>query len=341
MPSPGGSLATAYDPRRNNFDFLRFALATLVLWAHAWPVMGRRGEWVIAVSHGQVTAGSLAVDGFFVLSGFLVMQSWLARPIVGVYVAKRLLRIGPALGVVLALTSLVLAPIVRGDAWAYLRSPLPWAHFASVLAPSLMVIPGSFPGNPQPHVLNASLWSLRYEILCYALVVPVGLLGMRRWRVVVPALLGGSTLCAIALAGRGSDVAVAAHQIACFSAGMLFFLARDSVPCDGRLALAAAAVFVLTLVTRGIRVVFPLVGGYLLLVAAVSPRWPLQRFGRHGDVSYGMYLYGFPVEQTVRWFAGPTLSFGAFLALSFVLTLAAAALSWHFVEAPALARKPR
>jgi len=336
------SLGDAYDPRRNNFDFLRFALASLVLWAHAWPVHGRRGEWFLVASHGQITGGSLAVDGFFILSGFLVTQSWLARPVVRVYATKRLLRIAPALIVALALTSFVLQPIVqRPHAWDYLRSPVPWAHFASVFAPSLSVTPGVFPGNPQPYVLNASLWSIRYELLCYAVLAVVGRFGMERWRTVVPGMLAAATLVAISLAGRGSAIAVAAHQLACFSAGMWFYLARGSVRCDGRLALVAAVLLVATLLTRGIRVVFPVAGGYLLLLAAVSTRLPLHAFGRRGDVSYGIFLYGFPVEQTIRWAAGPGLAFVPFVGLAFVATLAVAVLSWHFVEAPALARKPR
>lgn len=343
MPRPApASLADAYDPRRNNFDALRFALASLVLWAHAWPVYPKQGEWFLVASGGQVTGGSIAVDGFFIVSGFLVMQSWLARPLVRVYAAKRLLRIVPALVVALALTSLVLQPIVRGaGAWMYLRSAAPWAHFASVFVPSLTVTPGAFPGNPQPHVLNASLWSLRYEMLCYAILAVVGLVGMQRWQVVVPALFGTSTLVAIALAGQGSTIAVAAHQLACFAAGMWFYLARAAVPCDRRLALLAAVVLVLTTLTRGIRVFFPVAGGYLLLLAAVSSRLALHDFGRRGDFSYGLFLYGFPVEQTIRWIVGPRLPFVPFVALAFVATLAVAVVSWRVVEQPALARKPR
>ena len=96
--SPGvvPSLAAVYDRRRNNFDVLRFGLATAVIWSHCYALAGRSMDPVFALT-GQIDAGSLAVEAFFVLSGFLITQSWDGDPDLRSFTTKRTLRLVPAL----------------------------------------------------------------------------------------------------------------------------------------------------------------------------------------------------------------------------------------------------
>jgi peptidoglycan/LPS O-acetylase OafA/YrhL len=333
------TFASAYRRDANNFDFLRFALASLVIWSHCFPLSGRPMDWFYAASR-QTDGGSLAVECFFVLSGFLITQSWTAQPRLGAYARKRALRILPAMIAAMAFGAFFIGPLVAGlPVSQYLSSAGPWLHFLGVLVPRFLRVPSLFVGNPVPYLLNSPLWSLRYELFCYALVP---LLGARR---VPPRLMSTIALfviCWVYYAGHPDGdtiVSMTARLVACFSAGMVLYLLREHVPYSAPLAGVASAVLMLTFFTFGFRQAFPVAGSYLLLFAAFSSRLPLHNFARYGDFSYGLFVFAYPIQQTIVWFFGPQIPLGVFFAAAFAAALIVAVLSWRLIEAPALARK--
>jgi peptidoglycan/LPS O-acetylase OafA/YrhL len=339
----GPSLGDVYDRRRNNFDALRFGLATAVIWSHCYALAGRPMDPVFWLTR-QVDAGSLAVEGFFVLSGFLITQSWEGDPDLRVFAVKRTLRLVPALLAALVFGALVVGPMTTAmPVGQYLASLSTWAHFGSVALHRYLASPLLFADNPVPHQLNASLWSLRYEILCYAVVALLGAL-RARWSI-ASALLLAAGLAGHALTswtGVGAGVpATLARLTACFFAGSLLYALRHRVPFRPLVAGAAVAALAAGALAGGFRFVFPIAGTYLLLFLACWPMLPLQRFGRFGDFSYGLYVFAYPIQQAIVQWAGPAVSVSAFFGLAFVPTLALAMLSWRFIEAPSLARKPR
>ncbi len=332
-----------YDRRRNNFDVLRFALASAVIWSHCYALSGRAMDPVFWLT-GQIDAGSLSVEAFFVLSGFLITQSWDGDPDLRSFAVKRALRLVPALIVALVFGALVIGPLTTEVALSqYFASFSTWAHFGSLALHRYLASPLLFADNPVPHQLNASLWSLRYEILCYGMVALLGRLGAR-WRIVSALLLGASLVAQMLLPWVGADGGVAAtfaRLIGCFFAGSLLYALRDRVPFSPLVALAAGLALAAGVLVGGLRFVFPIAGTYLLLFLACWPALRLQGFGRHGDFSYGLYVFAYPIQQSIVQWAGPTISMPAFFVLAYVPTLALAILSWRCVEAPALARKPR
>jgi peptidoglycan/LPS O-acetylase OafA/YrhL len=343
MSRPLVTFGDVYDPRRNNFDFLRFVLAALVLVSHAFSLTARPDP--IRVLSGSLDLGRLAVEAFFVLSGFLVAQSREHSATLAVFAAKRALRVLPALLAAVVFSAFVVGPLA--SPWPlrdYLGWSRPWLLFAGVFFHRYLPLPGLFPGNPFPDHVNGSLWSLRYEILCYVLVAALGSLGSRAHR----ATLAGIFLAAsvVTIAGPVEPVVFGGLRfwtpplVACFTAGMLFWELRDRVPHHRGVALAAALVLGGTVLGRGTSAALPLAGGYLLLFTGFSPRLPLSGFGRRGDLSYGLYVYAYPVQQLAIHLAGGRLHPLIGCAVALPATLGLAALSWRFVEAPALARKP-
>src|SRR5262245_12148849 len=138
---------------------------------------------------GQIDAGSLAVQAFFVLSGFLITQSWDGDPDLRGFTIKRALRLVPALVAALVFGAFVIGPLATTAPLAvYFSSLDTWAHFDSVALHRHLASPLLFAGNPVPNQLNASLWSLRYEILCYGVVALLGRVGAR-WTVASALLL--------------------------------------------------------------------------------------------------------------------------------------------------------
>src|SRR4029453_12177074 len=212
------SLGDVYDRRRNNFDVLRFGLARAGILSHCYALAGRPMDPVFWLTR-QIDAGSLAVEGFFVLSGFLITQSWDGDPDLRGFAVKRALRLVPALVVALVFGAFVIGPLTTPAPLAqYVTSLSTWAHFGSVALHRYLASPLLFADNPVPHQLNASLWSLRYEILCYGVVALLGSRGAR-WSIasalLLTAGLAGTALTTWMGAAAGIQ-ATLARLVACF-----------------------------------------------------------------------------------------------------------------------------
>jgi peptidoglycan/LPS O-acetylase OafA/YrhL len=201
-----------------------------------------------------------------------------------------------------------------------------------------LLIPGTFSGNPMSEFMNSSLWSLRYEILCYALLPLLALAGAARWRRAVATLFVGAYVVWLLIEGPGKFPLVP-RLVAFFAAGMFCYTFRDLIPYRKTLALAAAVLLVATFFTRGFRFALPIAGTYLLFFLAFSRRIRLQRFGKHGDLSYGLYVYAYPIQQTLMYMLGPEVPFVVFFGAAFGATSGVAYCSWHVIEKPALELK--
>src|SRR5262249_51942118 len=148
--------------------------------------------------------------------------------------------------------------------------------------------------------------------------------GERRWLPAIATLFVASWSWSVIESDPNSVAHVTARLLACFTAGMLLYLLRDGVPF--RLDLAAAAAALLSLAALGgvSPAAFPVAGGYLLVCTGCSRSLPLHRFGRFGDFSYGLFLFGFPIQQSIVHFMGRHFSLWLFFGLAFAVTLACA-----------------
>jgi peptidoglycan/LPS O-acetylase OafA/YrhL len=121
---------------------------------------------------------------------------------------------------------------------------------------------------------------------------------------------------------------------------MIGYALRGRFRPELRLALLAFAGLGLAAWLGGFILVFPICGGYLTLYLALETRLPRLKAARFGDLSYGLYIYGWPVEQAVLRFAGP-MPWWALFGTALPVAAAIALLSWHLVEQPAMRLKPR
>ncbi|MEZ0165424.1 acyltransferase family protein [Kineococcus sp. LSe6-4] len=337
----GRTLAAAFDSRHNALDVLRLALALTVAVVHTMYLgLGHQPQ------AGSTDVGSLAVDGFFVLSGFLVARSWLRLGSLRRFLWHRALRILPAFYVSLALTALVVAPLLAvlsgRSATSVFSGPDSAVGYVTRNAGLLMRQFGiaGLGDDGSGSVVNGSLWTLFFEAACYGIVAGLGVLGVlarRRW--VVPALLVLLwALTVSATAGYnpvGSELMLRFAFI--FLLGVAGHLYADRLPLS--LPLAALAV---ALVAAGLALLpdYRALGGpafaYAFLYAVV--RLPL-RWRPRWDLSYGVYVWHWPIALTLAT-AGLAGAVGpVFVPLSLAVTAVVAALSWRVVEAPALSLK--
>jgi peptidoglycan/LPS O-acetylase OafA/YrhL len=331
--------------RDNNFQLVRLFAAAFVVVFHSYALTGRWTQEPLWRVMPETNFGALGVKIFFVVSGFLVTQSWLARRSVAPFVAARMLRIYPAL-VSATLLTIVLAGASSTLAWPqFLGHPqtIDYAWRVALGFDMVYRLPGAFPTNPFPHDVNGSLWTLPIELRLYVVLLAAGLLGIlarrRSWLLILAAL-------AAMFGGRpewfplSPNDHVVRELALLFALGSLAYVWRASIPVS--LAAAAAAVALLAWNPAGLArgALFAPLLAYLVRVIAYHPRLQWHAFNRAGDYSYGLYVYSFPLQQTLMQ-RFPSLEPAGLLACSLPLGLAVAALSWHALEAPALALKSR
>jgi peptidoglycan/LPS O-acetylase OafA/YrhL len=331
--------------RDNNFQLIRLVAASFVVLFHSFALTGRWTQEPLWRVMPETNFGALGVKIFFVVSGFLVAKSWLSRRSVGPFVAARMLRIYPAL-VAATLLTILLAGISSSLAWPQFLSHPQTIDYAWRVALGWEVVyrlPGAFPTNPFPHDVNGSLWTLPIELRLYVGLLLAGFVGILARR--VSALIVLAVLVA-AFAWRpewfplSPNDKVVRELALLFALGSLACVWRASVPIS--LAGAAAAIALVAWNPAGLPrgVLFAPLLAYVVLVAAYHPRLQWHPFNRVGDYSYGVYVYSFPIQQTLMQQV-PSLEPAGLFACSLPLILAVAALSWHALEAPALALKSR
>ncbi len=342
---PAPRLAEVTAGRDNNVQALRIAAATAVIVFHCFALTDQWTAEPLYRLFPEVNLGVVGVQVFFALSGFLVTQSFVAHPRLRAFVSARVLRIYPAL-VAATLFTVIVAGMSSTLSWPdYLAHPQT-RRFLWRTATGYDVtdgLPGVFLGNPFPRAANGSLWTLPVELRLYIAVALAGVAGLawRPW-----ALAAVIALCCAVFAVLpwplpfAPDNAVVRGLAVTFALGALAYAARASIPLSIVAALCAVALFVGNPGGAFRAWLLPPLLVYVVLVIAYHPRLRVRALNRTGDYSYGLYVYAFPVQQTlVRHFNGIEPLWLLVLTLPIVGTLAA--LSWHWLEQPALALKSR
>jgi peptidoglycan/LPS O-acetylase OafA/YrhL len=340
------------DRRENNFGFLRLLFAALVILSHS-PVLvaGNIGRDLLMRLFGTITFGALAVDGFFIISGYLVTMSFVKRHSVPVYFLKRFLRIFPGYLACFIICAFCVAPFVGATnsfpAMHELRA-LFW-QARHLLPPD---VPDVFVGLNWPY-LNGSMWTIAYEFRCYVATAVLGVLGLYNPRLRLIAIIG-VVICialnATDLPGwlhtpEGSYVGDVVKNIrfaAAFGIGSLFYLFDRKIPLNHKGAMISGALlFVLLFYHSVAEAALFIFGGYLIFWFAFKvPVLALSRFNNRVDISYGVYLYAWPIQNTLLWYQrdiNPWLH----CLISLIGAVLLGYLSWILIEKPFLNLAPR
>lgn len=334
--------------RVNNFDVLRLLAALLVVYGHAFPLTGLDSK-----TFSGNFIQSIGVKIFFVISGYLIVGSWLRDPSVVRYVQRRALRIMPGLVAVVVVSAACIGLLVTTlPAKEYLLNSRTWSYVISnILLKPQYDLPGVFLANPYPVAVNGSLWSLPAEVAMYVLAPMVcwaglAILRSERWGVAcatVALVLTSIWFVRVvppspAPVFYGNSVLMFLDVAPYFLIGALYKLFDWSRYL--RPVWAAIAWIMISLVQfQGIAAELSLylVLPYTVLALGVQHSDAGARLSRFGDISYGVYLYGFPIQQLVTQLpsfkqAGPAMN----VMVSLPLLICVATLSWRLVEQPML-----
>lgn len=331
----------------NNFDLVRVGAAAAVIVSHAFPIVHGPSAAEPLASVSVFTLGQHAVNVFFLLSGLLVSASLDRSRDLTSFAMGRVLRIFPGLVVCVLLTAVALGPLVSSLAASdYFASPATWKYVVATasLSTAQAPLPGVFEALPHAGDVNVPLWTLKYEMIAYALLAALAAVGVWSRPALFWLFLGALALAHQHLVAplHAGDHAIAQHLLRfslCFFLGAAAWRLRAGV----RLSLPGAVAAVLALAAARASAVEMIVGYaavfYLVLCLSALPAAGLRRVCAKADLSFGLYIYGWPVSQALL-LAFPAIGPLALAATTLAVAAALAGLSWFLVERPALAMRP-
>lgn len=346
-------LSSLTSGKNNNYNLIRILAALAVLFGHSFALL-KQPEPL-----GQdlgISLGSIAVDLFFIASGFLVTVSLLRRPSLRDYLLARALRIYPALLVVLLLTVFVLGALMTSlPLAAYYSHPQIYYYLhkcLSLVTGAAYYLPGVFETNPYKAAVNGSLWTMVYEVKMYIFLAIFWALchiskkhGLLLFRCLILFAVAISGIFGLFQNFSKIENNPSYSLFFMFFSGAAYAVLKEKVQLSARLfwplciaLLGSALLSSLALDTRAFFLVYQLSIAYILFYLAYVPAGLLRKYNALGDYSYGVYIYAFPVQQTLIALY-PGISVTELTALAVTLTLLLALLSWHLIEQRALTLK--
>ncbi|ANH60431.1 acyltransferase family protein [Dokdonia donghaensis] len=336
--------------RVNNFDFLRFLFAVFVIITHSYALSGLESQQDLLqhITNNQASFSSIGLSGFFVISGYFIFKSFERSSHFYEYLKKRVLRVFPALLVVLLLSLLFVGSIYEGKTplllnssfWTYLPNNLSLYGFQGVIS-------GVFEENSY-HSINGSLWTIQYE---FSLYLAIALLFFIKGRpIFITIVISFIVLVMLSMYHLWIDtfggVKILGMQgLHILNLGSFFVVGSllailDFTKWNSKMLVSLLFIIILVFFKIGLynqvkHILFPpfIVGLGFLPVKHIS------NFSKFGDPSYGIYIYAFPVQQLLIYLYRPIIEI--FIILSISISILFGYLSWHLIEKRAMLYKQR
>ena len=326
--------------KNNNFVFLRLLLATLVILAHSAEILDQnRSREILTNIFGTITFGELAIDGFFLISGYLILKSYLSSSTIKSYFLKRILRIYPGFIVASLFCIFVLLPL-SGEIKLIIDMPLKeW--FSTIFR--MITLDAPQVANTQYAALNGAMWSIWLEFVCY-LCIPIvyitkfnkpktyAILAVMLLLIFLFTQVSGKNIW---LPYVRLDLHHTSRLMFAFLIGGLFYLRRDKVIWNKKLTIICALLLLISLnFSYSAEVGLMTFGAYLLFNFALNYKNKfLSSIGAKVDISYGVYLYAWPVQiYVIKYF--PQVNLYVLMLVTLIAASILGYLSWTFVEKP-------
>jgi peptidoglycan/LPS O-acetylase OafA/YrhL len=347
------TIAEGLQRKDNNFNLLRMVGALFILFGHCILLTGRyeplRRDYPVLLDGIELGAYNF-LNIFFVFSGLMVAMSLDRRKSLANYAAARVLRILPPLLLVSATLAVVIGPFMtKLSTPEYFADLQTWLYIP--LAGSGLFVPGLpavFTDLPIADRINPSTWTVRYEIIFYCGLAMFWLLGLLRPAGLPPLLAAGAAIYIYSYSYSMSGAGIRAVELfnpkvsfgMCFMIGTAIYFYRHRIRVSGWPILLFGLLTFLFYDTGLRQLLSTLAFTAAILWLGFVPQGSILAYNRIGELSYSIYLWHWPIGQTL-FSVAPGLAFYEFFVLLTLFSLAIAALSWNLVERPALQRVPQ
>jgi peptidoglycan/LPS O-acetylase OafA/YrhL len=337
-------LSTYTASRDNNFNLVRFMAASLVLFSHSFALALGSGDAEPLRSTIGMTWGTIAVDVFFITSGFLITKSYLSSNNIIAFWWARILRIYPALIVAILFCVFCVGTwFTTNSLNEYLQDPQTYKYLiknSTLFFGIEFDLPGVFMNTPYKEAVNGSLWTLPYEVKMYVILAFTLGLAVRISRWVKFASIR-NTILFIAILSTSIHIAnhfqpilsiKSTRLFSLFFVGAVFYLCRDKIYLSTKWTLFLLPLLLVSSVNKDVFfVIYSLSLPFIIFYISYVPAGEIRKFNKFGDYSYGIYIYAFPVQQSIAATL-PNVSVPVMIALSFLITFLLSMLSWHLIE---------
>jgi peptidoglycan/LPS O-acetylase OafA/YrhL len=339
----------------NNLNILRFIAASNVTYQHTYPLVFNIGYGVDFFANFV-----MPVRLFFLISGFLITKSYIKNPNIFQYVKNRLLRIFPGLFICLLFIVLIIGPLCTSlSLKEYFLSKKVWDYlFNNMFLNIDFILPGVFENNIYKNAVNGSLWTIPIEASCYLLVAFFGITSLIKNNKIIILLFliifcyyVMITIFAFPIPNLSPRFFKNINNVLClmyFFIGMLFYLNFEKIKFNHKIGILSCVLYVTILcldLKFNIRnnmvklineiIIFPYMIFYFAFFTNLKLKF-LKNFGNKYDLSYGIYIYSFPIQQALMHFFNNQISFWHHFLLSYAVAIFLAFLSFKFVEKPCL-----
>jgi peptidoglycan/LPS O-acetylase OafA/YrhL len=320
-------------------------------------------DFLAIQTKGQINLGEFAVGGFFAISGFLVTQSLLNSKSVLQYLWKRFLRLFPALFASLVFTAILLGPFITHlsmrDYFFGIEGVSPWQNIFSNITLSIFsfkyIIRDLFINNPYPYAVNGSLWTLKHEFASYIILILLSFFSFvkhPKLLLLFTGLIGSAYLVyhflGVSLVSKITTTWWIFNSVEypffleyfwMFLQGSILYIYRKNIFVNSRLFILFFGLVIISIWAGYFHYAWLFFSPYLIISTAII--LPLSAFSKYGDFSYGIYVYAFPIQQTLVYLLYPNINEIQLMAYSFVIALIVAVISWKVIEKPALSLKSK
>ena len=335
--------------RSNNFDFLRILAASLVIISHSFPIIGLPELKIVSV-----TLGGLGVYIFFIISGFLISQSWNHDRKIKCFIWKRFLRIIPALIFASVIVTLILGPLVTLIPLINYFTDLQTYKFFffAMFFPFWSYLPfdslpGVFQYNPFPFAVNGPLWTLVYEWAMYFILLILGIVGIIYHKISQAIILIFFTALFLFISYFSfeipnkyiiSQLIVVVPLFLVFFISSFIFFHHKKQTYSLILFLILISFLIISSFTNYFTISLIITLPFIVLFIAHCKIPYLNNIGKYGDYSYGLYIFAWPIQQTlVMYLSGISILY--FIICCFLGTFPIAFISWHLIESKAMMYK--
>ena len=325
----------------NNLNLIRLFLASMVIVGHAPILNGATNYWVDPISYffPFAASGPWAVNIFFFISGLVVTNSLLTSRKPLRFITARFFRIMPAFAFVVLISALVIGPLVSNlSARLYFNSDIPFAYVTENLLFQVNYhLPGVFLNNIYPNAVNGSLWTLAYEMSCYVILLGVFLVIRNKGKIYYNIILGLIIFESFLPYKPIFNWIGSNPQInllpAAFALGSFLAVNAEYINIDKFLVLGLFLIYFFFRSSEYANLFFNIACSIAFLY--ISANRFFNKYKPKYDISFGVYLWGFVVQQTLFHYFGK-MYVGWHCFISLLITVMVAYITHLLIEKPGI-----